>query len=157
MSEASIVFSPDPLASAEESQVWMILIAGTLFITAALAVCVCCKKPKGFAEFRSSTQLNDFSQSQLGEVTLFPPPSLSLSREDLDVSFEPLPKPQLQSSSNRSKEILEWIGNNSSDFKELFFKKLIIGHFLIQKTVTVSFREVIFNIYEKLDVAILAR
>jgi len=76
-------------------------------------VCVCCKKPKGFAEFRSSTQLNDFAQPQpIGEVTLFPPPSLSLSREDLDVSFEPLPKPQT-TSSNRSKEILQWIGNNN--------------------------------------------
>ena len=101
----------DSQVATEDSTLLIVLLAGSVIITTALAVCVCCKKSKGFAEFRSSTQLNDFAQAQpVGEVTLFPPPSLSLSREDLDVSFEPLPKPQTNGS-NRSNEILQWIGN----------------------------------------------
>lgn len=95
---------------------WIAGAAG-LCLSITLVACVCCRKPKGFAEFRSSTQLNELGSTQTpghsGELTLFPPPSLSLDREDLDVSFEPLPKPgsQALNSSYRPKEINEWIGD----------------------------------------------
>lgn len=92
---------------------WLTAAAGLLCATISLAVCVCCRKPKGFAEFRGSTQLAELSPSQPGEVTLFPPPSLSLNRDDLEVCFEPLPRPQNQSvSAYRPKEITEWLGIN---------------------------------------------
>ena len=89
----------------------MAAAAGFVCVTLSLAVCVCCRKPKGFAEFRSSTQLAEISSAQPAEVTLFPPPSLLLNREDLEVSFEPLPRPQHQAvNTYRPKEVNEWIG-----------------------------------------------
>lgn len=91
--------------------VWVAAAAGFVCVSVSLAVCVCCRKPKGFAEFRSSTQLAEISSAQPAEVTLFPPPSLLLNREDLEVSFEPLPRPQHQAvNTYRPKEVTEWIG-----------------------------------------------
>jgi len=62
---------------------WIAGAAG-LCLSITLVACVCCRKPKGFAEFRSSTQLNELGSTQTpghsGELTLFPPPSLSLDR-----------------------------------------------------------------------------
>jgi len=104
---------------------WLTAAAGLLCATISLAVCVCCRKQKGFAEFRGSTQLAELnSPSQPGELTLFPPPSLSLNRDDLEVHFEPLPKPQNQVLSGyRPKEITEWLGesenNNINDMTHL--------------------------------------
>ena len=66
----------------------------------------------------------DISQNQSAEVTLFPPPSLTLRREDLDVSFEPLPlPPQPAVHAYRSKEINEWIGKS---FHLFFFSCLVL-------------------------------
>lgn len=91
--------------------VWVAAAAGFVCVSVSLALCVCCRKPKGFAEFRSSTQLAEISSAQPAEVTLFPPPSLLLNREDLEVSFEPLPRPQHQAiNTYRPKEVTEWIG-----------------------------------------------
>lgn len=88
----------------------MIAMAGFLCVSLGLVLCMCCKKAKGFAEFRGSTQLAELSPNQPGEVTLFPPPSLALNREDLEVNFEPLPRPDQQANTYRPKEITEWIG-----------------------------------------------
>lgn len=97
--------------------VWVAAAAGFVVVSVSLALCVCCRKPKGFAEFRSSTQLAEISSGQPAEVTLFPPPSLSLNREDLEISFEPLPRPHHQAANTyRPKEVTEWIENGQGLF-----------------------------------------
>lgn len=99
------------------TEFWLISTAGFLCISLGIVLCTCCKKPKGFAEFRGSTQLAELSPTQPGEVTLFPPPSLSLNREDLEVSFEPLPRPNQQAANAyRPKEIIEWIGKKTYSY-----------------------------------------
>lgn len=99
---------------------WIAAVAGFACVTLSLTLCVCCRKPKGFAEFRSSTQLAEIPSTQPAEVTLFPPPSLSLNREDLEVSFEPLPRPLPQTDNTyRPKEVNEWIGELNYFKKQL--------------------------------------
>lgn len=94
---------------------WLAAAASFVCVSVGLAVCVCCRKPKGFAEFRSSTQLAEITSAQPAEVTLFPPPSLLLNREDLEVRFEPLPRPQNQADNTyRPKEVNEWIRESAS-------------------------------------------
>lgn len=45
---------------------WLVAAAaGFLLAGASLAVCVCCRKPKGFSEFRSATVLTEIT-SQVG-------------------------------------------------------------------------------------------
>lgn len=99
---------------------WVAAAAGFVCVTVSLAVCVCCRKPKGFAEFRSSTQLAEITPAQPAEVTLFPPPSLLLNREDLEVSFEPLPRPQNQiDNTYRPKEVTEWISESPKPYQTI--------------------------------------
>ena len=92
---------------------WIMAAAAGVALVMTTLACTCCRRPKGgFSEFRGSAQLSEIT-TQAGELTLFPPPSLSLSREDVDVSFEALPEPAVPVRpalhSYRSREVGEWM------------------------------------------------